>query len=48
MSQITAENTHPWSGDDLPTGVRFRPALTVTEDELGAACDALDRVLARV
>ena len=28
--------------------LRFRPALTVTEDELAAACDALDRVLARV
>ena len=28
--------------------LRFRPALTVTEDELGAACDAVDRVLARV
>ncbi|CAN5161130.1 L-lysine 6-transaminase [soil metagenome] len=26
--------------------VRFRPALTVTGDELDAACDALDRVLA--
>ena len=25
--------------------LRFRPALTVTEDELVAACDALDRVL---
>ena len=27
--------------------LRFRPPLTVTEDELGAACDALDRVLTR-
>lgn len=32
----------------LPGGersVRFRPALTVTEDELAQACDAFDRVL---
>ncbi len=28
--------------------VRFRPVLSVAEEELGAACDALDRVLARV
>ena len=28
--------------------LRFRPPLTVTEDELAAACDALDRVLAGV
>ena len=27
--------------------LRFRPPLTVSEDELGAACDALDRVLTR-
>ena len=27
--------------------LRFRPPLTVTEDELAAACDALDRTLAR-
>lgn len=28
--------------------IRFRPPLTATEDELAAACDALDRVLTRV
>ncbi len=27
--------------------IRFRPALTVTEDELRSAVAALDRVLAR-
>jgi L-lysine 6-transaminase len=34
----------------LPCGtrsLRFRPALTVSADELDAACDALERVLAR-
>ena len=34
----------------LPCGersLRFRPALTVTEDELTLACDALERVLTR-
>ncbi|KAF0848472.1 L-lysine 6-transaminase [Nocardia caishijiensis] len=29
-------------------GIRFRPALTVTEAELGKAVDALDRVLATI
>ena len=28
--------------------LRFRPPLTVTEDELAAACDALERVLGRI
>ncbi|MEV0684124.1 L-lysine 6-transaminase [Nocardia sp. NPDC050378] len=29
-------------------GIRFRPALTVTEEELGKVVDALDRVLATI
>ena len=29
-------------------GLRFRPALTVTRDELDAAVDALDRVLGSI
>ena len=33
------------SGD---RSLRFRPPLTVTEDELAAACDAVDRVVGRV
>lgn len=31
-----------------PSSLRFRPALTVTTDDLGQAVDALDRVLLRV
>ena len=36
MSQVTAENTHPWSSDDLPSGVRFRPALNEEEGAIAA------------
>jgi len=36
MSQVTAKNTHPWSGNELPAGVRFRPALNQEESAISA------------
>ena len=36
MSQVTAENAHPWAHDALPPGVRLRPALNEEENAVAA------------
>jgi ribosomal protein S18 acetylase RimI-like enzyme len=36
MASVTANNTHPWARDDLPSDVRLRAALYEEEGAIGA------------